>query len=263
MASKVALVKTDNGVGEAYRRALGLIGGIKDLDDRTRDVTIKVGIYDERNLNYPTVLVVGAVADSFSQARKILLAESDNHHGKALDRLQVWKENFSERVVPFDLSRDPNVRDVLVCGKKLQFSHVLFKPNILVSLHVLRKGTTGSIFKNLLGLVPDIRKERFHNMLGVALIDMAEAIGGINLAVIDGTFAYGGEWKEGEPMEKERRNLIVVGRDPVAVDAVGSILVGGNPLDIPAIIEARRRRLGESDINRIEIVGENLKDHQT
>ena len=64
-------------------------------------------------------------------------------------------------------------------------------------------------------------------------------------------------------MEKERRDLLVVGRDPVAVDAVGSILVGGNPLDIPAIVEARRRRLGESDINRIEIVGEDLKDHQT
>jgi uncharacterized protein (DUF362 family) len=127
---------------------------------------------------------------------------------------------------------------------------------------VLREGTTGSIFKNLLGLVPDIGKERFHNNLGVALIDMAEAVGGIDLAVIDGTFAYGGEWKEGEPMEKERRDLLVVGRDPVAVDAVGSILVGGNPLDIPAIVEARRRRLGESDINRIEIVGEDLKDHQ-
>jgi uncharacterized protein (DUF362 family) len=262
MASKVALVKTDKGVQEAYRHALELIGGINDLDDETRGITIKVGIYDARNLNYPTVTVVGAVVNSFSHAQRIFLAESDNHQGKALDRLQVWRQNFSDKVIPFDLSHDPNLRDVQVCGKKLQFSHALFKPNVLISLHVLREGTTGSIFKNLLGLVPDTRKERFHNKLGVALIDMAEAVGGIDLAIIDGTYAYGGEWKEGEPMEEKRRNLIIVGRDPVAVDTVGVILVGGNPLDIPAIVEAKNRGLGESDIDSIEIVGEALKDCQ-
>ena len=260
MASKVALVKTDKGVEEAYGQALELIGGINDLDYETRDVTVKVGIYDARNLNYPTTLVVGAVVNSFSHARRILLAESDNHQGKASDRLLVWKENFSDKVAPFDLSHDPNLRDVQVCGEKLQFSHVLFKPNVLVSLHVLREGTTGSIFKNLLGLVPDTRKERFHNELGVALIDMVEAVGGIDLAVIDGTYAYGSEWKEGEPMEKKRRDLIIVGRDAVAVDSVGVILVGGNPLDIPAIVEAKNRGLGESDINSIEVVGEALDD---
>jgi uncharacterized protein (DUF362 family) len=219
-----------------------------------------VGIYDERNLNYPTFEAVKAVIGSFNQARRILLAESDNHQGKALDRLQVWKQVFSEKVEPFDLSHDPDTRDALICGKNLQFSHVLFKPNVFVNLHVLREGTTGSIFKNLLGLVPDIRKERFHNNLGVALVDMTKAVGGIDLAVIDGTFAYKGEWKEGEPMEKVRRNLLVVGRDPVAVDAVGVILVGGNPLDIPAIVEARNRELGVADINRIEIVGSPLPD---
>jgi uncharacterized protein (DUF362 family) len=262
MASRVALVKIDNGLREAFRRALELIGGVNDLDG-TRDVTIKVGIYDARNLNYPTVEAVESVVDSFSQARRIFLVESDNHQGRALERLQVWKQVFSDRVVPFDLSHDSDTRDALVCGKKLQFSHVLFKPNVFVSLHVLREGTTGSIFKNLLGLVPDIRKERFHNNLGVALVDMAEAVGGIDLAVIDGTFAYGGEWNEGEPMEKVRRNLLVVGRDPVAVDAVGVILVGGNPLDIPAIVEARNRGLGVADVSGIEIVGDPLKDFLT
>ena len=262
MASKVALVKTNNGVEEAYRRALELIGGAIDLDG-TRDVTIKVGIYDARNLNYPTAEAVSSVADSFNQARRILLAESDNHQGKALERLQVWKQIFSDRVAPFDLSHDTDTRDALVCGEKLQFSHVLFKPNFFVSLHVLREGTAGSIFKNLLGLVPDTKKERFHNNLGVALVDMAEAIGGIDLAVIDGTFAYGGEWKEGEPMKKVRRNLLVAGTDPVAVDAVGVILVGGNPSDIPAIVEARNRGIGVADISRIEIVGDPLKHFLT
>lgn len=260
MVSKVALVKTDKGVLEAYRRALELIGGIDDLNVGNRDVTIKVGIYDQRNLNFPTTQVVRAVVNSFTCAQRILLAESDNHQGKALDRLQVWREIFSDRVVPFDLSHDPRVRDVLVCGERVQFSRVLFKPNVFVSLHVLRKGTVGSVFKNLLGLVPDTRKERFHDRLGVALVDMVEAVGGVDLAVIDGTYAYGSVWREGEPMDRERRDLLVVGRDPVAVETVGSIFVGGDPLSIPAIAVARDRKLGEANINRIEILGESVEN---
>ena len=258
MVSKVALVKTDKGVSEAYQHAINLIGGIDELNDEHRDATIKVGIFDPRNLNYPTTQVVRAVANSFTRSRRILLAESDNYQGKALERLRVWNETFSDRVMPFDLSHDPDTREGLVCGERIQFSHVLFKPNVLVSLHVLRKGTAGSIFKNLLGLIPDIRKDRFHDKLGVALIDMAEAVGWIDLAVIDGTYVYGSEWKEGEPLPRERRDLLVVGRDPVAVETVGSLLAGEEPLSIPSIAVARERGLGESDISRIEILGESI-----
>lgn len=259
MVSRVALVKTNRGVLEAFQRALELIGGIDDLNTEARNVTIKVGIYDQRNLNYPAVQVVRAVVSSFTRPRRILLAESDNHQGKALDRLQVWKEVFSNRVVPFDLSHDPNVREGSVCGERIQFSHALFKPNVLVSLHVLRRGTGGSIFKNLLGLVPDTRKERFHDNLGAALVDMAEAIGGIDLAILDGTYAYGGEWKEGEPLLRERRDLLVVGRDAVAVETVGAVLVDEDPLSIPSLAVAKNRKLGETDINRIEVLGEPLE----
>ena len=102
MVSRVAVVKTDRGVLEAYRHALGLIGGIDDLN--AGNVTVKVGIYDPRNLNYPTVQVVRAVVNSFTRSQRILLAESDNHHGKALDRLQVWNEIFSDKVTPFIVS---------------------------------------------------------------------------------------------------------------------------------------------------------------
>jgi len=260
MVSKVALVKTDKGVSEAYRHALDLIGGIEDLNVEDRDVAIKVGIYDQRNLNYTTTETLRAVTDSFTRPRRIFLAESDNHQGKALDKLQVWRNVLSDRVIPFDLSHDTSTLAVSICGEKIKLSHVLFKPNVFVSLHVLRKGTAGSVFKNLLGLVPDTRKERFHDKLGAALVDMAEAVGGIDLAVIDGTYVYGSQWKEGEPLSRERRNVLVVGRDAVAVDAIGSTLAGEDPLSIPAIAVAKERRLGEADISRIEVLGESIRE---
>jgi len=256
MVSRVALVKTNRGMPEAYQRALELIGGRDYLE--ARRVTVKVGIYDRRNLNYPTVQVVKAVADSFANSEKVLIAESENHNGKALERLQVWKEVFSNRVMPFDLSHDADTQEAIVCGEKIRLSSSLFKPNFLVSLHVLRRGKAGSIFKNLLGLIPDIGKERFHDNLGVALIDLAEAVGWIDLAVLDGTYMYGSEWKEGVPLERERRDVLVVGRDPVAVETVGSLLAGEDPLSVPPIAVAHERDLSEADINQIEILGEQI-----
>ncbi len=260
MQAKVALVRTDTGVSKAYRHALELIGGLGDLASGNGFVTIKVGIYDPRNLNYPTTAAVKAVVDSFPSSRRILLAESDNHQGKALERLRCWSDIFSERFSPFDLSHDTDIQEVLICGEKLAFSHVLFKPNVLVSLHVLREGTAGCIFKNLLGLVPDIEKERFHERLGEALVDMAQAVGGIDLSVIDGTYCYGTEWKEGEPLERKRRDLLLVGRDAVAVEVIGCILAGSDPLSVPQIAVAKERQLGEADPNRIEVLGESIGD---
>lgn len=254
MFSRVAIVKINESVLDTFHRALRLIGGIDDLS--ANPVTIKVGIYDARNLNYPTVQVVKTVVHSFRRSETIRLVESDNHHGKAVDRLQAWNAVFTEKVIPFSLSLDALVKEAAVCGELIRFSHVLFKPNVLVSLHVLRKGKAGSVFKNLLGLIPDIRKERFHDKLGVALIDIARAVGWIDLAVIDGTYMYGSEWKAGQPLERERKNLLVVGRDPVAVETVGSLLVGEDPLSIPQIKVANDKNLGEADIKRITVLGD-------
>jgi uncharacterized protein (DUF362 family) len=78
--------------------------------------------------------------------------------------------------------------------------------------------------------------------------------------VIDGTYIYGSEWKEGLPLKRERRDLLVVGRDPVAVETVGSTLAEEDPLAIPALAIAQKRNLGETDIKRIEILGENINN---
>ncbi len=258
MTPKVALVRSDHGAAEAITQAVQLLGGLDALNTSTREVTIKVGIYDQRNQNYPALPVVRAVTAAFTRAPRIRLVESDNHNGLALDRLQVWKALFSEWVVPYSLSTDPQVRVGVVCGEPIRFSHVLCNPHVLVSLHVARQGTAGSIFKNLLGCIPDTRKERFHATLGAALIDIATAVDGIDLAVIDGTYVYGSEWKAGQPLPREQRNFLLVGRDPVAVETVGSLLVGENPLTIPSLVAAQQRGLGETDIQRIAVLGESV-----
>lgn len=83
------------------------------------------------------------------------------------------------------------------------------------------------------------------------LLDACEAIGGIDLAVIDGTYTYSPA--SGEGIET---NVLLVGRDAVAVEAVGTTLAGLEPEKVPVIQEAMKRGLGEGDLDRIEVVGE-------
>jgi uncharacterized protein (DUF362 family) len=131
-------------------------------------------------------------------------------------------------------------------------SHILFKPNVFVSTHVLRVYERGSVLKNLLGLVPDKKKVRFHKKLDAALMDMYEAVGGIDLAVLDGSYLSAGV---APSSEKFRSNIIVIGRDAVAVETVGAVIVGMEPEKMPIIQEAVRRGLGEGDMSKIKVLG--------
>jgi uncharacterized protein (DUF362 family) len=58
------------------------------------------------------------------------------------------------------------------------------------------------------------------------------------------------------PLKRARRNLLIVGRDPVAVETVGSVVVGEDPHTLPTIATAMERGLGEADVTLIEILGD-------
>jgi len=263
--SKVAIVDFNEDVEGAFKRALGLIGKIDDLNIADRPVVVKVGVFDPKAETHSTVSVVNAIITSFNKAPKIFIAESDNYKGKGSERLQIWKELFTDRVVSFNLSDDTNVRKVKIADEEIGFSHVLFKPNVFVSTHVLRGYEKGSILKNLLGLIPDAKKARFHKKLETALLDAYEAIGGIDLAVLDGTYMYRGAGAmphsgSDSARYRTKTNILVVGRDAIAVEAVGASLVGLDLKKMPVIQEAMNRGLGEGDLEKIEVLGNSLEN---
>jgi len=262
VVSKVAIVELNGDAKESFQRALKLIGKIDDLNTKGRSVVVKLGVFDHRTKHHATVSVVDAIINSFNKAPRIFLAESDNYRGIGSERLQIWKELFNERVVPFNLSEDADTKKVKVADEEIGFSHILFKPNVFVSAHVLRRFDKGSVLKNLLGLIPDRKKVRFHKKLETVLLDAYEAIGGIDLAVLDGTYTYPNVTPKGVQKRVET-NILIVGRDAAAVEAVGFTLVGLKPETMPVIKEAVRRGLGEGNIDRIEVLGnsiESLKD---
>jgi len=255
MVSKVAAVSLEPGAEQAFKEALKLIGRIDDLNTRERSVAVKVGVFDPKADHHSSVDVVDAITKSFNKAPQIYIAESDNYRGKGSERLQKWKPLFSKRVVPFNLSEDTDTKEVKIVDEKIPMSHILFKPNVLVSTHILRTYEQGSVLKNLLGMIPDRKKVRFHKKLAATLMDIYEAIGGIDLAVLDGTYI---SLTVASKAKRMPTNILLVGRDAVSVEVVGATLAGLTPEKVPVIREAMNRGIGESNIDKIEVVGESF-----
>lgn len=263
--SKIAVIKSDKDVKQSFQEALKLIS-IDDLNTKDRPVVVKVGVFSPKTGQYTTVDVVSALTDAFNKAPKIYLVESDSYGGPAEERLEIWNEVYGNKVVPFNLSTDKNAREVKVVGEKVAISDLVFKPNAFVSTHVPRRYqdagdddflNVGSVLKNLLGLIPDRKKYRFHEKLPTALLDMYEAIGGIDFAVLDGTYTHLGVKKK---RNRIQTNVIVIGRDAISVEAVGAYIAGQDPMEMPVIKEAMERGLGEGDINKMEILGRSVED---
>jgi uncharacterized protein (DUF362 family) len=267
MVSKVAVVDLDRDAAQSLRQALTLIGGINDLNTQRRNTVVKVGVFDPKSKHHSSVDVVDAIVRSFDKAHTIYLAESDNYRGTGSERLQIWKKLFSERVVPFNLSEDKDRRQVKIIGETVGLSHILFKPSALVSTHILRTFEKGSVLKNLFGLIPDKKKAKYHHLtksrqsgLEQAIMDVYEAVGGVDLAVLDGTRIALGVMPDSPTVDA---NILVVGRDAIAVEAVGFATLDYDPENIPVIKEAMNRGLGEGNVDKIQILGtpiEQLKE---
>jgi uncharacterized protein (DUF362 family) len=252
---KVAIVKFDrNAEAKSLQVALRLIGGIDDLNTSERPVVVKVGVFSHKADNHTSISFVDAIVDSFNRASKVFIAESDNYQGTGLERLQIWKELFSKRVIPVNLSDLKDAQEVTLAGQKMKLSALLAKPNVLVDTHILRSFKRGSILKNLFGCIPTSKKAKYHKILPKLLADIYEAMGGVDLSVMDGTYLWRGAGDLRVPM-----NTLLAGRDAVAVETVGAILAGLKPERMPVTQEFVKRGLGVGDIEEIEIVGTPLE----
>ena len=255
---KPTIVMVDSG---SLTAALMHFEGMSDLNSSSRPVFVKVGIYNPKTGICSTIKTVQQIVNCFDRAPIIRLTESDSGGGPGLKKLEIWKDCYDERVIPFNLSDDTDTIDAGIAGESVPFPKAFSLPKTFVSTHVPRRYedagledlmNLGFVIKNLLGMIPDKKKNRFHKRLPSALLDIYEAIGGIDLAVLDATYVYLGFGKKRVTVTP---NLLIVGTDAFAVEAVGGYLVGFEPTTMPVLQEAKRRDLGEIELDKIRIIG--------
>ncbi len=119
---------------------------------------------------------------------------------------------------------------------------------------------TGAM-KNAFGGLLSRKRHWTHSVIHETLVDLLRIQKEIHpgiFAVTDGTFA--GDGPGPRAMRWHMKNVILAGADQVAVDAVHAKLMGFDPMAIKFIRLAHEAGLGCGEIDRIEVVGEDISE---
>jgi len=150
--------------------------------------------------------------------------------------------------------------------KKVYMSSTVLEADVIINLPKLKTHSltifTGGV-KNMFGIIPQGLRTRFHAEY-VANEDFGQMLTDVfsvavpHLTIMDGIIAMEGE---GPADGKLRRvGVVLASRDAVALDAVATRIIGGNPLDVYTTRYSDERGLGVANLGNIEVVGERLED---
>jgi uncharacterized protein (DUF362 family)/Pyruvate/2-oxoacid:ferredoxin oxidoreductase delta subunit len=156
------------------------------------------------------------------------------------------------------LSNDSVFKNIEIASQALEADVVINLPKLKTHSQMLL--TLG--VKNLFGTVVAQRKAEWHHMAGVdrdtfasLLLDIYRAVKP-ELTIMDGIWGMEGHGPaNGEPRQL---NLIMASIDPVAMDMVICHLLGVPARSFPLYRAAKARGIGETDMNNIDVKGEQL-----
>lgn len=229
------------------------------------DTSVRIGIKPNLVLDQPAALGatthVGLVAGiiEYLQAlgcRKLVVIESSAIGYSTARAFNVCGyDNLASRygIRLVDLKHDQAVT-VKAAGLDLSICKTALELDYLINVPVLKAhcqtGLTCAL-KNLKGCIPDREKRRFHSLglhRPIAALNMALKT---NLIVVDGicgdlTFEEGGN-----PIAM---NQVMVGFDPVLVDAYAAEQIGLDPASIQYLALAEQMGLGSADLDAAEII---------
>lgn len=263
MADRVAIVEVGDDVPWAVARGVELLGGLP-LSGGER-VVIKPNLCNAKNPDGMVTTdfrvieaVIGLVRE---RTDRIVVVESDNISDTADARAE--KSGLLELLdglgVEFlNLSGDEcEVHEV--AGKKLRLPRTALEADCFINLPKIKTeghvGVTLSI-KNLFGLPARRKKSQLHTRLNEILPYLTKVVRN-DLVVVDGIVAMEGNGPIiGTPREL---GIIVAGTNPVSTDAVCSRIMGYDPLKVKYLANAHEMGLGEIDLDKIEVLGEDWR----
>ena len=275
MKSQVTITKTKSnpefeGIRFAVDKAIDLLGGMRDIVRPGQKVLINpswvtsITKREEAVITLPEV--TRAVADIVQEVGgKPVIAESsaigiDSEKVISGSGYQLLRDMGYEVVdlKKFDLVMFPVLRGKLF--QQVQTYKLVPEVDVIIPVAKLKThdqaGLTLAI-KKLKGLVSDRYKREFHQQ-GVfeGCVDWFSALQP-PLALVDAIYCQEGLGPIfGKPVEMD---LIIAGRDAVAVDAVCGYVTGFEPEEVPITAEAAQRGIGVARRDEIEVVGEPIE----
>lgn len=274
-ATKVSIVRTKENPGyeeilKSVRRALDLIGGVDDLIKPNNLVLINpswVAPPVEREAGCITLPEVSrAIADLVRElGARPVIAES-SAVGVDTDKVieaSGYKNLKEAGYEVINLKKSPPV-DVHVPNGKvfetIESYKLVTEADVVISVPKLKTHDQTEMtcsIKKLKGLLTDKNKRAMHQEgLFEGVVDLLAAVKP-RLAVVDAIICQEGLGPIfGKPVEMD---LVLAGKDLVAVDSVCSRLIGYEPGEVILTVNAAARKLGIMEPDQIEILGEPLE----
>jgi uncharacterized protein (DUF362 family) len=164
--------------------------------------------------------------------------------------------------VVFDEHSYRTFRGVTGCPGKFRVTDYAFNCDKFINLPVLKTHyltTVTLAMKNLKGCLKREDKPLFHGRdLAQAVVELCRIVRpAIN--IIDCTPGAIGSIGYSRQKQSTDGGLIIVSSDIVAVDAVGCALMDIDPTEVRTVTRGAAAGLGENDLARMDIVGEELK----
>ncbi|RLC66687.1 MAG: hypothetical protein DRI48_04120, partial [Chloroflexi bacterium] len=149
--------------------------------------------------------------------------------------------------------------------------HVILDADVLIGVPVLKNHSYAGVtlaLKNQIGIAPSdiyhrVGSEMFKWALSHAPEDLGRHVVDLNLArpldfvVLDGLRGIT-DGPTGETLIVPPMQLILAGRDAVAVDTIGALVMGYDPQSIPYLGWAAGAGLGVGDVSRITVRGQRV-----
>ena len=175
---------------------------------------------------------------------------------------QKMSEEEGAVIKNFDIEGVVEVSPKGKFNEKMYLAKPMFEADVVINLPKLKTHSasiyTGAV-KNLFGCIPGLRKAKYHKIapnpidLGEIITDIHEARK-VDLHIMDGIIGMQGEGPTaGKPYEA---NKIIMSKDPLALDVVAATMMGLKLEDIPILLTANKRELGQGDMKKITIKGD-------
>ena len=271
--SKVAIVKTPQEPNEeeieaCVRKSVKLSGGLAAVVKRGDTVLIKPNVLAAKSVESGAITdprVCKAIANMVREAgARPVIGESASVGADTEEAFRIggYDELRKEGYEVVDLKGKgiETVRVPIPKGKSIKevvLPKVVVDADVIISVPKMKThdGTLVTLsLKNMKGVLSDKLKRQVHRLFGIfqGVVDLCTVVKP-DLVVVDGIIAMEGFGPAfGDPV---KMGLVIAGRDPVATDAVASVVMGFESQEDQIVDIAAKSGLGTANLNDIEIVG--------
>jgi uncharacterized protein (DUF362 family) len=267
---KVAIVKGPRELSTVYK-TVELAGGFQEIAKDHNRVLIKVNFISiktyETGVTTDPLVVEGLIRKAREVFDQVFVVESDASMTSADKACEVtgMKDVCERSEVEFlNLRKEKDrIRLQIPDGETLEEIEV---PRIVVESAIIdaAKLKTHSVtgvslgMKNMFGLLPEKMKFKYHlKNISKVVVDINTVLKP-HFTIIDGFYALQGPGPtSGIPVKMD---LLIAGKDAVAVDATACRVMSIDPAQIYHIRRAHEKGLGEIDEAKIDVVGSRIED---